>query len=137
MPCQIHPNDSNRVVTMKQDQRMGSLEMLVGMARVVHVTQAARFEQDRAANRVIRLPLIDSAWSPECVRVALRCQASTLASATDSSLQVSRGSAAARANVHSRTRSASTPRRSATLWIVASGALSIRPSQLKRCCVAS
>lgn len=49
----------------------------------------------------------------------------------ESSVQRSRGSAAARASIHNRTRSASTSRRSAKRRIVACGAASIRPGQLK------
>jgi hypothetical protein len=63
--------------------------------------------------------------------------ASAFAKVIESSFQMSRGSAAARANIHRRTRSLSTSRKSAKRRIAASGAVSIRPLQLKRCCVAS
>ena len=62
---------------------------------------------------------------------------SSLARASASSSQLSRGSAARRANIHSRARSASTSRRSAKRRMVVSGSARSRALQLKRCWVAS
>jgi len=59
------------------------------------------------------------------------------ARATSTLFQSSRGSAAARANVHRRTRSCSTPRRSESLPIAFSGSDCSLPRQLNRCWVAS
>jgi hypothetical protein len=78
-----------------------------------------------------RLQTLDGRRLPTVVHDSARARLS------ESLFQASRGSAAARANIQSRTRSWSSSRRSAKRRIDAFGSLSKRFLQLKRCWVAS
>ena len=106
----------------------------VGSSSIFNVSRASLKLCLKLLGQILNLLFADYLGTPEAVFFY-----GLIASAKARSIlfQSSRGSAAARANVHRRTRSYSTPRRSESLRIVLSGSDRNLSKQLNRCWVAS